>query len=141
MTDGVTQTFAYSLTGVDPACSSGPGSAANSCGVHIHSGRTCTANAGGHYFTGTVTVDPWTSVAYTSASDGTASGIAHVTTGGTGADIEGRALIIHNFAGARVACALRTIVKVLRSRLTPDALSHFAPPNTHTVFCHRTSTV
>ena len=31
-TSGTTQTFAYSLSGVDPACSSGAGSAGNSCG-------------------------------------------------------------------------------------------------------------
>ena len=33
VTTGVTQSFSYSLTGVDPACTSGPGSAGNSCGV------------------------------------------------------------------------------------------------------------
>ena len=41
-TSGTTQTFHYSLTGVDPACSSGAGTAANSCGVGLtplsHSG-------------------------------------------------------------------------------------------------------
>ena len=31
-TSGTTQTFAYSLSGVDPACSSGAGTAGNSCG-------------------------------------------------------------------------------------------------------------
>ena len=31
-TSGTTQTFAYSLSGVDPACSSGAGTDANSCG-------------------------------------------------------------------------------------------------------------
>ena len=54
--------------------SSGAGSAANSCGIHIHSGMTCTGNALGHYYTGSVTTDPWTTIAYTSTSDGTTSG-------------------------------------------------------------------
>ena len=31
-TSGTTQTFAYALSGVDPLCSSGAGSAGNSCG-------------------------------------------------------------------------------------------------------------
>ena len=106
ITTGVKQKFSYALSGVDPTCSSGRGHAANSCGVHIHAGKTCTADAGGHYYTGTVTSDPWTSIAYTAASDGTSVGVAEVTTGGTGVDVEGRAMVIHDYSGARVACAL-----------------------------------
>ena len=49
-TTGVTQSFYYSLTGVDPACSSGAGTAGNSCGIHIHSGTSCTSDAGGHLY-------------------------------------------------------------------------------------------
>ena len=87
-TSGTTQTFAWSLSGVDPQCSSGAGTAANSCGIHIHSGRTCTDNAGGHYYeTSTVTSDPWTSVAYTSDGSGVSTGSAVVTTGGSSADV------------------------------------------------------
>ena len=36
----------------------------------------------------------------------TAPDVAHVVTGAIGTDIEGRALIIHDFNGARIACAL-----------------------------------
>jgi len=126
VTDGVTQTFAYSLAGVDAACANGAGSAANSCGVHIHAGKTCTADAGGHYYTGTVTSDPWTSIAYTAASDGTSVGVVEVTTGGTGVDVEGRAMVIHDYSGARVACALLVTIP----ETAPMATASFAPyPN------------
>ena len=82
-TEGVTQSFSYSLTGVDPLCVNGAGEAGNSCGVHIHVGSSCASDAGGHYYTGIVTSDPWTNVGYTSAGcDGTADGTATVTTGG-----------------------------------------------------------
>ena len=106
-TTGTTQTFEYSLTGADTACSSGAGSAANSCGIHVHSGMTCTGDAGGHYFTGAVTSDPWTSIAYTSdASSGTSSGTVTVDTGALSTDINGRALIVHAYDGSRIACAI-----------------------------------
>ena len=100
-TSGTTQTFAWSLSGVDPLCSSGAGTAGNSCGIHIHSGTTCTADAGGHYYeTSTVTSDPWTSVAYTSDGSGVSTGSAVVTTGGSSSDVALSAL-----EGAGVGCA------------------------------------
>ena len=74
---------------------------------------TCDADAGGHYYTGTVTSDPWTSISYTSVS-GTTAGVVSVTTGGTGADIEGRAMVIHGYDGGRIACALLTPTRKAR---------------------------
>ena len=96
----------YSLSGADPACASGAGTAGNSCGVHIHSGMTCLDDAGGHYYTGAVTSDPWTSIAYTSSSSGAASGTVVVDTGATSQQAEGRALIIHAYDGSRIGCAI-----------------------------------
>ena len=104
--------FFYALGGVDPQCASGAGTAANSCGIHIHSGMTCTGNALGHYFTGSVSTDPWTSVAYTSSVDGTVGGASTsgffetLSTGGSMMDINGRAVIIHAHDGSRIACAI-----------------------------------
>ena len=72
-TVGTTQTFYYQLDGVDPLCSSGAGGAGNSCGIHIHAGRTCVDNALGHYYTRAVTTDPWTSIA-SAASRGQPAG-------------------------------------------------------------------
>ena len=102
-TSGTSQTFTYSLTGVDPSCSS-PSSAINSCGIHIHAGTSCTENAQGHYYTGTVTADPWTTVVYTAVVY-TAGGSKTVNTGATNVQIRGRTFIIHDRAGVRVACA------------------------------------
>jgi len=106
-TAGTTQTFTYALSGADPACSSGAASGvSNSCGIHIHVGMSCTADAGGHYYAGAVTSDPWTSISYTSAADGSSSGTESVDTGGESADVAGRTMIIHDHTGARVACAI-----------------------------------
>ena len=65
-TSGTSVSFPIALYGVDPACATSAGTAANSCGVHIHENPTCTADAGGHYYTvtSTVTSDPWTSINY-----------------------------------------------------------------------------
>lgn len=105
-TTGTTQTFEYALTGVDPLCTSGAGSAGNSCGVHIHAGTTCTDNALGHYYTGSVTSDPWTTIAYTSTDSGTTSGTVTVDTGASAAEVAGRAFVIHGYDGGRIACAI-----------------------------------
>ena len=66
-TTGTTLTASYLLSGVDPLCAEGAGPKANSCGVHIHAGSTCDADALGHYFTGAVTADPWKTITYQTA--------------------------------------------------------------------------
>ena len=73
--------------------------------VHIHSGATCTGNAGGHFYTGSVTSDPWTSIAYTS-TDGTATGSVTVNTGASSASLIGLAFIVHGYDGGRIGCAI-----------------------------------
>ena len=102
--DGTSQTLAYSLSDTEIGCAGGAGPADNSCGVHIHSGMTCTADAGGHWYDDeTITEDPWASVSYigvTSASDTTDP----VDTGYD--DAVGRALIIHGYDGGRIGCAI-----------------------------------
>ena len=108
-TSGTTQSFAYQLEGVDPECASGAGAAGNSCGIHVHSGNSCTSDALGHFYMGTVTTDPWTTIAYTSSSYGTASGSVTVDTGASSAQVAGRALIIHGYDGRRISCALLRI--------------------------------
>ena len=114
ITEDTTQTIEMAFTGLDTACAGGAGSAANSCGVHIHSGKTCSDaslvgghyyTVGGHYYTNDVMADPWTSVAY-SSTDGTYTSTATVTTGGDAAAIAGRAFIVHGYDGGRIGCAL-----------------------------------
>ena len=103
-TAGTAQTFSYSLTGVDRKCETDGALSdkSNSCGIHIHSGTSCLADAAGHYYdAATLSADPWASVVYTSGV-----GTHEVITGLTAAQVEGKAMIIHNQDGARIACAL-----------------------------------
>ena len=105
------QEFSYSLTGVDSRCNSGAGEAANSCGMHIHAGTDCTSDAGGHYFDEKLAEDPWAKVSYTavgSVSCGChrAAGLATAHTGLASKATVSHAFIVHDFDGARIACAL-----------------------------------
>ena len=108
VTVGTTQTFDFALTGLDPDCASGPSTAGNSCGIHIHAGKSCSdaSLVLGHYYTSPVTADPWTAVVYTPDGSGAASGTLSVQTGGGAADVAGRAMVLHGKDGGRIACAL-----------------------------------
>ena len=121
VTVGTTQTFDFALAGLDPDCASGPSEAGNSCGIHIHAGKSCSdaSLVLGHYYTGAVTADPWTDVWYTADSSGAASGTLSVQTGGDAADVAGRALVLHGKDGGRIACAL----------LGEPAMSSPSPPS------------
>ena len=101
-----TQTFTFSLDGVDPACSSGAGGAANSCGIHIHAGTSCAEDALGHYYS--TASDPWSAVAYTADEADQAQGTFSVETGLAASEIDGHTFIIHAFDGSRIACAVMT---------------------------------
>ena len=98
------------FSGIDPACSSGPNTdvSANSCGVHIHVGTSCTEDAGGHYFN--TAADPWGAGYYKAESeDGTkyTAEVAFALMPGTSsADITGKAVIVHDYNGGRIGCAL-----------------------------------
>jgi len=93
----------YFLNGLEEACRTIPEGVANACGIHIHEGTTCEdASIGGHYFaTGS---DPWLGLGY-SARGGKAQGSVQANIG-LGGDILGRAIVVHDSTGARVACAL-----------------------------------
>ena len=112
-TSGTSVSYSIAIYGVDPACASGVGTAANSCGVHIHENPTCTSDAGGHYYTGSVTSDPWTNINYsppsatfTSANGGTMVGSYTVDTGAQPANLVGKSVIVHDYSGTRIACAI-----------------------------------
>ena len=62
--------------------------------------------AGGHYYYGSVTADPWTSIAYMAGADGTTSGSVTVGTGASSAMVAGKAFIVHAYDGSRIGCAL-----------------------------------
>ena len=97
------------LSGIDPMCSSGPntGLSANSCGVHIHKGTSCTEDAEGHYYdTYSIGSDPWGAGYYAADSDGTADVAFALIAGTSSADITGKAVIVHDYNGGRIGCAL-----------------------------------
>ena len=101
------QFFNFALAGADPNCVDGPTQGvANSCGVHIHAGTSCEADALGHYYNSALASDPWASVTYTSTEAGLASGRGSPITGLSHANILGHTFVVHDLTGARVACAL-----------------------------------
>jgi len=101
-----TQTLSWMLSGVDPRCNE-TCTATNCCGVHIHVGKTCStaADIGGHYWT-TGGTDPWLTVMYNSTNMPSLETDLAVVTGASGEDVSGRAMVIHDFEGGRVACGL-----------------------------------
>ena len=96
------------LSGIDPMCSSGPntGVNANSCGVHIHKGTSCTEDAEGHYYDTSIGSDPWGAGYYTANSDGTAETRFALMAGTSSSEITGKAVIVHDYNGGRIGCAL-----------------------------------
>ena len=109
--------------------------ATNGCGVHVHSGTSCTdpASQGGHYYpaetpssTSPWITDPWAKVRYqsTNASGDAELNIPQLTTGAY--DIGGKVFIVHNSTGGRVACGVLTevtdgVVSTVTSALLPGA--------------------
>jgi len=99
-----THTYVWDLSGVDPACTANAGAESgigNGCGIHVHSGTSCSdaTQVGGHYFS--TAADPWSLVTYVSDSSGRSHGSVEVDTGKTLAELSGRAFVIHLQSGAR----------------------------------------
>jgi len=98
--------LSWSLKGVDPRCAKAPAKGANpnACGIHIHSGKSCSSDAGGHYYN--AASDPWVLVKYTAKRQHTESEGVHVATGYSNFDDMGRAIVVHDSTGARIACGI-----------------------------------
>jgi len=95
------------LQGTDQACTStfvAGTDVHNACGYHIHTGTSCSNDAGGHYWDKAVVgnTDPWKSVRYVTGKDFN----ANVVTGLRNDDIVGHAFIIHDSLGGRIACGI-----------------------------------
>jgi len=119
------QELTWDLSGLDPACrtlfrnqsnqsnqssqSSQPHQSnhPNSCGIAIHAGTSCDEDAKGHYWPkDKVTDNPWMSLRY-DADDKGDSKVAVATRIVTGtANIVGKTIVVYDFSGRRVACAL-----------------------------------
>ena len=116
-TSGRRQTFRFDLQGIGPRCAGGAGPKPNSCGLHIHTAKTCRDAAGGHFYRQDGRADPWSTVAYKATAGGRANGTHAVETGEDAASILGRPFVVHDFDGARVACALLTAAEPQRECL------------------------
>merc|ERR1712187_713102 len=94
----------------DSVCVAGAGSGVpNGCGIHVHSGRSCLddSSVGGHYYSSSLSSDPWSPVVYVAGSSGSAAGDASVDTGTTLSQVAGRAFVVHELSnGARIACGI-----------------------------------
>ena len=88
--------LSYSLKGLENGVAGG---------LHIHTGTSCQAS-GPHYFDkDLIYQDPW-STKYKPTSGGVTEGSFLVRAGLTLQDVMGRAIVIHDSSGSRVACAL-----------------------------------
>lgn len=109
-----TQTLSWSLTGLDPACAN-TCTVPNCCGAHIHVGTDCSdaSTIGGHYWDSSdYTTDPWQTVMYNSSSLGSNAASVAVATGLGASDVLGRAMVIHDSTGARIACGIIQLANV-----------------------------
>ena len=106
---GTVQTLHWIFTaGLDPQCS-GPCTDANCCGVHFHVGKTCGSHAeiGGHYWNSTMfSTDPWLYIQYNASAMPSIMMDVAVDTGYEVADVAGHSIVVHDFTGARIGCAL-----------------------------------
>ncbi|CAE7416358.1 unnamed protein product, partial [Symbiodinium pilosum] len=100
--NGETQ-LSWSLTGLDPSCSSSC-AAANCCGVTINEGMSC-SDAGATYWAGD-DGNPWGSVKYDSSTDPANQLFLSVDTGLARADVLGRTMVIYDATGAPIACGI-----------------------------------
>lgn len=95
----------FAIEGVEDECREAPEGVANACGIHIHEGKTCddADRVGGHFFDSSIESDPWASKVYSTRLH-SAAGLFPTKIGSD--DIGGRALVVHDQTGARVACGL-----------------------------------
>jgi len=102
--------LSWRLSGLEAElCETPPEGVGNACGIHIHSGTTChdSSGVGGHYFMENIGADPWSPVVYTPNvfGDSRSSG-NNIVIGHTLTDVVGRALVVHDHTGGRVACGI-----------------------------------
>lgn len=108
----------WDLTGADANCGFAPlpnGQISNDCGVHIHTKNSCDEDAGPHFWKPEGADDPWTNIHYTVSAalkrSVTTLGMSiakrvHINAGITMDDALGRAVVIHDIDGTRIACGI-----------------------------------
>ena len=108
--------FTYDLGGLDPRCAGGPDYAAarDSCGLGVHENTNCFEDVGAHLYD-FVPDDPWANISYTAGPDGRAAAKVTLKTGLRQPAMEGRAFVVRDFLGARVACATLGLTPALEA--------------------------
>jgi len=102
--------LSWRLSGLEAdLCKTPPEGVGNACGIHIHSGTTCddSSGVGGHYYMENIGADPWSPVVFTPnvLGDSTSSG-NNIVIGHSLTDVLGRAMVVHDHTGGRVACGI-----------------------------------
>lgn len=113
-------TLSWTFSGVEDICSSTDQASRrlmntekpNACGLHIHTGTTCTdaTKVGGHLWqkpkgTSPEPKDPWANVVYVT-NQGMSIGSTSLRIGTEMDDLDGKAFVVHDASGGRVACGL-----------------------------------
>lgn len=123
----ITQILRFQMTGVDTSCKPDATiSAANGCGIHIHTGTSCEDAIGGHYFDETVPVDPWKYITYRVANSFSKGVTIPITTGLSNDAVSGRVVVVHDKGGARIACGVMGSVMATQDS-SVSALNDEAP--------------
>lgn len=96
-TDNATIALTLSMSGLEPSAVGG---------VHVHAGTSCdVATAPGPHFFSTPE-DGWKQVKYSTDAQGAAVGSVSVACGYDAEACEGRVIVVHDKAGAKVACGV-----------------------------------
>jgi len=106
------------------------GKVSNDCGIHIHTGTSCTEDAGGHYWKPQADPDPWTKIHYKVNGKGESTNKQKIKAGLTIADAEGHAVVVHDITGTRIACGL--LMSADEYDVTPLKVKSFMPYPSYT---------
>eukprot|EP00929_Paragymnodinium_shiwhaense_P059988 TRINITY_DN29_c0_g1_i4.p1 TRINITY_DN29_c0_g1~~TRINITY_DN29_c0_g1_i4.p1 ORF type:complete len:709 (+),score=67.71 TRINITY_DN29_c0_g1_i4:1079-3205(+) len=111
-----TQFLWYDLHGVDPKCADYSRHNIYSyygCGIAIHEGMECSLPSKTFYDSTVVKHDPWKVAKYRADGHEAEGKDLKVYTGLSGKDIDGKSLVIYDYAGHAVACSPIVRVKLL----------------------------
>lgn len=123
-TSGVVgQITSWSLAGGDTSCTRLISGVPNACGVHVHSGTSCSTASGHYWNSSVVAADPWATVPYliTPSMTMTGSGVL-VVTGIPNTGLSDRVVVVHDSTGRRIACSPLIAVSPATTTAAPSGL-------------------
>jgi Cu/Zn superoxide dismutase len=121
--------ISYNLTHVDSRCTVPMPETTNSCGLHIHEGKSCDAPLK-HFFDANIyKMDPWANINYR-AMNGNSMGMVDVEFGYGYMQSNGHALVLHDLNGNPMACAIISTGTALRDTVSVVTLTPLTPTAT-----------